>query len=81
MVRPLASTNVSRIRFRDFFSAYSDFPLSTKTNILKFKFDLATVDERATLWKLLKINCIEVLPMKEGSDAEIVDERSSFALS
>ena len=27
---------------------------STKTNILKFQFDLETVDKRATLWKTLK---------------------------
>ena len=37
-----------------FFSAYSGFPSSTKTNILKFQFDLETVDERATRWKPLK---------------------------
>ena len=40
---------------RGFFSGYSDFPPSTKTNISKFQFDLETVDGRATLWKPLKL--------------------------
>ena len=30
---------------RGFFSGYSGFPLSSKTNISKFQFDLDTVDE------------------------------------
>ena len=31
--------------FRGFFSGYSGFPLSSKTNISKFQFDLDAVDE------------------------------------
>ena len=37
------------------FSGFSGFPPSTKTNIPIFQFDLVTVDERASLWKPLKI--------------------------
>ena len=37
-----------------FFSGYSGFPLSTKTNISKFQFDLEKVDGRATPWNPLK---------------------------
>ena len=37
-----------------FFSEYSDFPSSTKTNIPRFQFELETVPERATLWKPMK---------------------------
>ena len=37
-----------------FFSGYSCFPSSTKSNIPKLQFDLETVCERAILWKPLK---------------------------
>ena len=39
---------------RGFFSGYSGFPPSTKTNISKFQFYLETVDRRATPWIPLK---------------------------
>ena len=35
----------SLLRFERFFSGYSGFPLSSKTNTSKFQFDLETVDE------------------------------------
>ena len=41
-----------------FFSGYSSFPSSTKTNIPKFQLDLETVHERATLLKPLKFPAI-----------------------
>ena len=60
-------TNVSQVRFPDswicclfssllrgFFSGYSSFPPSTKTNISKFQFDLETVERRTTPWIPLK---------------------------
>ena len=42
-----------------YFSGYSIFPPSTKTNIPKFQFNLETVDERVTLWKPLKFSFMD----------------------
>ena len=44
----------SRLCSERFFSGYSGFSPSKKSNILKFQFDLETVYERATLWKPMK---------------------------
>ena len=39
-----------------FFSGYSDFPLSSKSNISKFKFDLGSGGRRTTIVDVLPLN-------------------------
>ena len=62
-----------------FFSGYSGFPPSTKTNIPKFQFDLETVNERATLWKPLKFLFINTFspsaPSMKNSHAVVLCEQ------